>query len=171
MTKNENPVIEKIAITELKPHPHQIDTRHISDKNFKALQSSLDRGYMGLIVWNKRTGHIVSGHQRAKVLIGQGLKEISVQVVDLPEDEENIDFYNLNNPHNAGENTVLAGPYLEELKEFDEIEFKTLNLDDLLLDVPEVQIANDEDQNESNKKELIVCPSCGHKFTVCTVGA
>ena len=38
---------------------------------------------MWAIVWNKRTGHIVGGHQRFKVLKHQGHTEIECVVVDL----------------------------------------------------------------------------------------
>ncbi len=40
------------------------------------------------LVWNKRTGNLVGGHQRLKVLKELGYTEADVSVVDLPEDKE-----------------------------------------------------------------------------------
>lgn len=35
------------------------------------------------LVWNKRTGNLVGGHQRLKILKEQGRTEVEVSVVDL----------------------------------------------------------------------------------------
>ena len=40
------------------------------------------------LVWNKRTGRLVGGHQRLKVLKELGYQEVEVSVVDLPEEKE-----------------------------------------------------------------------------------
>ncbi len=40
------------------------------------------------LVWNRRTGHLVGGHQRFKVLLARGATEVEVSVVDLPPDRE-----------------------------------------------------------------------------------
>lgn len=40
------------------------------------------------LVWNKKTGRLVGGHQRLKVLKELGYTEIEVSVVDLPEEKE-----------------------------------------------------------------------------------
>jgi len=40
------------------------------------------------IVWNKRTGNIVGGHQRLKVLLDMGMREVDCVVVDLDEAKE-----------------------------------------------------------------------------------
>ena len=45
-------------------------------------------GYVEPIVWNKRTGNIVGGHQRYKILIDMGMQEVDCVVVDL--DETNV---------------------------------------------------------------------------------
>jgi ParB-like chromosome segregation protein Spo0J len=49
------------------------------------------------IVWNEQTGHIVSGHQRLKILQDKGPTEIEVAVVDLPSDREKALNITLNN--------------------------------------------------------------------------
>ena len=45
-------------------------------------------GYVEPLVWNKRTGSLVGGHQRFKILLEQGLKEVDVSVVDLDLEKE-----------------------------------------------------------------------------------
>ena len=40
------------------------------------------------LVWNKRTGNLVGGHQRLKILKAQGKTETEVSVVDLPDKKE-----------------------------------------------------------------------------------
>lgn len=42
------------------------------------------------IVWNKRTGNVVGGHQRLSVMKDLGYEKAIVSVVDLPESEEKI---------------------------------------------------------------------------------
>ena len=41
-----------------------------------------------MIIWNKKTGNIVGGHQRFKVLKQEGVKEIECVVVYISSDEE-----------------------------------------------------------------------------------
>jgi DNA modification methylase len=48
-------------------------------------------GYVEPIVWNKRTGYVVGGHQRLKILEDMGETEIECVVVDLdPKDEKGL---------------------------------------------------------------------------------
>ncbi len=54
----------------------------------KLKKSILEFDYIDPIIWNQRTGRVVGGHQRIKILQELGYKEIDVSVVDLPEDKE-----------------------------------------------------------------------------------
>lgn len=59
------------------------------DEEYQDIKRSLeDFGYVEPIVWNKRTGNIVGGHQRVQVLKELGETEIEVSVVDLPLKDE-----------------------------------------------------------------------------------
>jgi DNA modification methylase len=49
----------------------------------KLLRSIEEFGYVEPIIWNERTGNIVGGHQRLKVLQQLGAQELQVVVVDL----------------------------------------------------------------------------------------
>ena len=56
---------------------------------YEKLKKSMETfGYVEPIVWNKRSGHVVSGHQRLKILQHQGQAEIECVVVDLDEQQE-----------------------------------------------------------------------------------
>ena len=57
---------------------------------YEQLQRSLQMfGYAAPIVWNKRSGRIVGGHQRLSVMIQAfGVEEVDVRVVDLSDTQE-----------------------------------------------------------------------------------
>lgn len=59
------------------------------DKEYEKLKRSIEKfGYVEPLVWNKRTGNIIGGHQRYKVLVSLGQQEIDCVVVDLDERQE-----------------------------------------------------------------------------------
>jgi hypothetical protein len=59
------------------------------DKEYQDIRESLvNFGLSQCLVVNKRTGWLVGGEQRLKILKDMGQKEIPVMVVDLSEDEE-----------------------------------------------------------------------------------
>jgi DNA modification methylase len=60
-----------------------------NDAEYKKLKRSLTEfGIVEPIVWNERTGNIVGGHQRFKVLRDLGVTEVDCVVVDLDENRE-----------------------------------------------------------------------------------
>jgi len=54
----------------------------------KLLRSVEEFGYVEPVIWNSRTGNIVGGHQRFKVLLHLGYSEIDCVVVDMDEYRE-----------------------------------------------------------------------------------
>lgn len=61
------------------------------DAEYKKLRRSIEEfGYVEPIIWNERTGRIVGGHQRLKVLLEKGEDDIEAVVVDLDERDEKI---------------------------------------------------------------------------------
>lgn len=96
----------------------------IIDKNAKdRLKQNLKKhGLVETLVWNKRTGVLVSGHQRLDILDSlerSGNYELQVSVVDVDETEEKSLNVVLNNPGMQGEWD------LEKLKDL-KIDFKDL---------------------------------------------
>lgn len=59
------------------------------DPEYEKLKRSIEQfGYVEPVIWNKATGRVVGGHQRLKVLIDMGIKEVDCVVVDFDEEHE-----------------------------------------------------------------------------------
>lgn len=59
------------------------------DAGYDKLARSMEKfGCVEPVVWNQRTGNVVGGHQRLKILRAAGETEIEVSVVDLSETDE-----------------------------------------------------------------------------------
>lgn len=56
----------------------------------KLRNSIVQFGNVEPIVWNKRTGNVVGGHQRLKVLKSLGYEAIPCSIVDLSEEDEKL---------------------------------------------------------------------------------
>lgn len=83
-------VIERMALADLAPAPYNPrKDLQPDDAEYKKIKRSVDRwGMVEPLVWNRRTGNLVGGHQRLKVLIERGDTEGDVSVVDLDAQEE-----------------------------------------------------------------------------------
>ena len=82
--------IRKIPIDQINPAAYnpRKDLKP-GDPEYEKLKRSMQEfGYVEPIVWNKRTGNIVGGHQRYKVLLDMGMSEVDCVVVDLDETKE-----------------------------------------------------------------------------------
>jgi len=78
-------MITKVNIDSLKEAEYNARIKlEPEDREYQDIKKSLeDFGYVEPIVWNKRTGNIVGGHQRVQVLKDLGYTEVEVSVVDL----------------------------------------------------------------------------------------
>lgn len=111
--------------------------RLIDEKALKRLKEGIKQhGLIGAsIVWNKRTGNIVSGHQRLKALdaLEQGRDyDLQVTVIDVPEKEEKILNVQLNNVSMMGEWDIEK---LGEMFENDGFSAEELGFSDLDIDI------------------------------------
>ena len=82
--------IEKLKIDQLKAADYnpRKDLRP-GDPEFEKLKRSIEKyGYVEPAIFNKRTGNIVGGHQRVKVLQHLGHNEVDCVVVDIDEKDE-----------------------------------------------------------------------------------
>ena len=94
--------VKRMKLSALRPAEY--NPRTISDEAFEGLGSSIDRfGMLSHIVWNKRTGNIVGGHQRYRHLMRVGETETDVVVVDLDDNEEVALNITLNNRNVRGD--------------------------------------------------------------------
>jgi DNA modification methylase len=82
--------IEKVKIDKLNPalyNPRK-DLKPGDTEYEKLKNSILTFGYVEPILWNKRTGNIIGGHQRFKILEEMGKTEIEAVVVDMDIENE-----------------------------------------------------------------------------------
>jgi len=110
--------IERVPIERINPAPYnpRKDLRP-GDPEYEALRQSVGRwGLVEPLVWNERTGNLVGGHQRLKVLIEQGVTEVEVSVVDLDPEEEKALNLALNKIQGDWDEAKLA-ELLEELRQ------------------------------------------------------
>jgi DNA modification methylase len=126
-------------ISELTPCPY--NPRTISDEAQAVLTASIcEYGYIDPIIWNKRTGNVVGGNMRMRVLEQQGIKEAEVVIVDLSLEKEKALNVALNNQYIAGSWTPNLGSLLEEIEASTPDLYTSLNLNSLLQDVPELEM-------------------------------
>jgi DNA modification methylase len=81
---------EKISVGELKSASYnpRKDLKP-GDAEYEKLKRSIQEfGYVEPVIWNKRTGTVVGGHQRIKVMKDLGYEEVDCVVVDLDEQKE-----------------------------------------------------------------------------------
>ena len=79
------------------------------DPEYEKLKRSLDEfGYVEPIIWNKQTGRIVGGHQRAKAMMDLGITEADIVVVDFNEEKEKGLNIALNKISGSWDNEKLA---------------------------------------------------------------
>ena len=133
MSKRQIPQSDTVRMPLNELVPAEYNPRRISDRAMKGLRASLERfGELGGIVWNKRTGRLVGGHQRVKALAVMGETHAEVRVVELDELDEKALNLTLNNPAIGGEWMELElGELLEEAQAGLGDLFADLKLDEL----------------------------------------
>jgi len=150
--------VETVSLADVKPF--EGNPRTINKGRMKALRTSLSRfGYVELIVWNKRTGNIVGGHQRYRILVEEGAREAKMIVVNLSEKEELAANLTLNNPNIEGTWDSPVEELLDRVETVDPELFADANFDDLREAVANIAPESDDDEDT-------ICPCCGHKWAI-----
>ena len=116
--------IENVLVREISPAAY--NPRKVlkpGDIEFENLKKSISSfGLVEPLVWNKRTGNLVGGHQRLRVLIEQGAVEVEVSVVDLPLDKEKALNLALNKIQGDWDEDKLSA-LVEELSKIPDFDF------------------------------------------------
>lgn len=162
--------IERMKLAELIPADY--NPRTITAAAYKGLTASIERfGLVQPIIFNERTGRVVGGHQRLKVLLDKGEAETDVAVVDLPEAEEKALNLTLNNQAIAGQFTEDVLAILEELQALIPdacIDLRLGEIADLDLAAMRPEFGMDPLDNLDTLDEFsgkeVTCPECGHVF-------
>ncbi|QDX92053.1 chromosome partitioning protein ParB [Brevibacillus laterosporus] len=154
--------IRLLPIDKINPAPYnpRVDLQP-GDAEYEKLKRSIeDFGYVEPLVWNQRTGNLVGGHQRYKILVNeQGRREVEVSVVDLDEQKEkalNIAMNKISGDWDEEKLSLLieelaASDFNMELTGFDSEE-----IDELLKDYSNdyTDLSNDLDSSEGERKTL-----------------
>jgi len=140
--------------------------RDITKKALNGLAISIERfGLVQPIVWNKKSGKIVGGHQRLKVLLEANEEEADVTVVDLDENEEVALNITLNNPSIQGYfDDGKLGELLSQLQNDSKELFDLLQMDELaksLANAAKGAKELDLGQFDNFKHK---CPRCGFEY-------
>jgi len=134
--------IRKIPVSVINPAPYnpRLDLKP-GDPAYEKLKRSLTEfGCVEPLVWNQRTGNLVGGHQRFKVLCEQGVQEVEVSVVDLPLEREKALNIALNKIQGDWDEGKLAA-LLEELTHV-----PTLDVSLTGFDLPEISELLDQQE-------------------------
>lgn len=161
--------ITRMKLADIRPAPYnpRIDLQP-GDPQYEALRKSLERwGLVETIVVNRRSGHLVGGHQRLKILLQAGVPEADVSLVDLGPDDEKALNIALNSPALAGEydDGKLAG-VLQELQaggyEIGLTGFDAAALDDILSKLGQGELQGPQSDSEPDLDgNRCTCPKCG----------
>jgi len=136
-----NHEIRDILLKDLSPAPY--NPRDISNEALSGLRHSLEKfGYLDLLVVNKRTMHIVSGHQRYKILKDEGVESVPVLLVDVDELLEQAMNVTLNNQEISGIWTSMLFPILERLRREMPEDYSSLRLRNLRDSVSKLEPEN-----------------------------
>jgi hypothetical protein len=152
--------IEKINDADYNP-------RTIDNKGKAGLKQSIETfGLQQPLIVNKRTGNLVSGHQRKAAAQELGLKKVPVVYVDLSEIEEKAFNITMNNKAIEGDFTEEVNSIIDEIRlELGNDFIFDLNLEDVLSQLSESEGDDfeadlpDEDkpEKEPTYKIVIIC--------------
>ena len=156
--------IKTIPVSKVKPAAYnpRKDLKP-SDPEYQKLKRSIEEfGFVEPLVWNERTGNLVGGHQRFKILLERGVDEVQCSVVNLDSGREAALNVALNKIEGEWDLPKLkdllveidTGEFDISLTGFDEDEIAKL-----LADVFDSEIKEDEfdasESYESNKETPI----------------
>lgn len=114
--------IKKIKITKINPAPYNPrKDLQPNDPEYQKLKKSIEKfGLVEPLVWNQKTGNLVGGHQRLKILQDRGDQAVSVSVVNLDDADEKALNIALNKISGEWDEDKLS-ELLKELQELQEL--------------------------------------------------
>ena len=153
-------MVETVKLSDVVPFDE--NPRTIKANKISGLRESLHRfGYVDLIVWNRRTGNIVGGHQRYKLLMEEGVQEADMVVVDMSPTEELTANITLNNPEIEGEWDDPITDLLSRVEMVDPELFADGNFEDLRKSVARMVKTDDDDDDTDTE-----CPCCAYRWQI-----
>lgn len=143
--------------SEIKNAPY--NPRVISDESRKRLKKGLKKyGLVGSLTWNKRTGNLVSGHQRLSIMDELEKTqdyELTVSVVDVSKKEEMELNVQLNNTSMMGDFDIDGLTDMINMgADIDSLGFSESDIDIMFGDSELVEIFKDSSEVEETKNTL-----------------
>lgn len=157
--------IKRIALSKIKPSPYnpRLDLKP-GDKAYEDLKRSIEEfDCVEPLIWNEKTGHVVGGHQRLKILQDIGEKETDVVVVSLDNRKEKLLNLALNKIQGDWDFPKLADVLTDLDTGEDSLELSGFDADEL------EAIANWTPPDMKKKVEFLAgtekkCPKCGYEW-------
>jgi len=150
--------IQRLPIHDLVPAPYN-PRRALKPGNprFEKLARSLSEfDLVQPLVWNRRTKHLVGGHQRLEVLKHRGWTEVDCVVVDLPLEREKALNVALNNSEVAGEwDTDLLTDLIVDLQEVPDFDATLTGFDEKQLTDLLMQPVEDDFDDEEASADVV----------------
>jgi len=124
--------VRVLPINQLRPAPY--NPRKVlkpTDPAYRKLERSLrEFGLVEPLIWNERTGHVVGGHARLRILKALGVAEVPVSVVRLsPAREKALNIVLNNQEAQSRFDPAPLAALLGELKKFPEGELTGFDAD------------------------------------------
>jgi DNA modification methylase len=130
------------------------------DSEYEKLKASMNTfGYVDPVIWNCRTGNLVGGHQRLKILIEQGVQEVEASVVDLDLTQEKMLNLALNRISGEWDNDKL-GQLLQELQQIPDLDLALAGFDvpEISQIIDRIEEAKEDDFNFDGELDKIEQP-------------
>ena len=150
------------------------------DPDYDALKMSVEEfGLVEPLIWNERTGNLVGGHQRLKILEKAGVKSTEVSVVYLDLEKEkalNLALNKISGQWDVLKLTEVLGEIRDESEDLlsqtgfrgDELGMLLASLETTDGEYKGTGVDGHKHHAPAAGKEtrefLITCPGCGHKF-------
>lgn len=138
--------LETMSVDQLQPAPYNPRVElQPGMEGYDRLKRSLEEfDLVQPIVWNRRTGHVISGHQRLGILKDEGVRELDVVVLDLPLEREQALNVTLNNPNVGGSwDLEKLSDLMSDLSDLEELDMSLTGFDDQQL--KHMTLSPDED--------------------------
>lgn len=165
---------EKMALADMKPAPYNPrKDLQPQDEEYQQIRDSIvNHGLLQPIVYNKRTGHDVSGNQRRKILMDGGVTHVTAAVIDVSlqrEKEINIALNKIGNMWDQPKLRDIFVQLKDEGYDLSRTSFPTGEIEELSKDMKAEVSSFFEDQakDEDEKKKTLRqyrCPYCGEEF-------
>jgi len=163
--------IELISVSQIKPAKYNPrKDLQPGDPEYEKIKRSINEfGLVEPLIWNKRTGNLVGGHQRLKVLIEQGIDEVECSIVDLDSKAEkalNIAVNKIGGEWDIPKlaeliNGIDSDGFDVKITGFDQNE-----IDKLMASLSPIDLGDDEPGDDKKSASVAHCPKCGFEFEV-----